>query len=108
MGVRVGRWRGGRRRWGWLLVTIDVVGAGHCDGVDGHRRCKCKEEKNEKKLTCSAGFTLICRGWQWQRPQWRSTQVGGGQHVAAIDNVGGAAFGGMHCIAIGESWVVLQ
>ena len=25
MGVGVGRWHGGRRRWGWLLVTIDVV-----------------------------------------------------------------------------------
>ena len=50
MGVGAGRWRGGRRRWGWLLVTIDVVGAGHCDGIDGHRRCKCKEEENEKKL----------------------------------------------------------
>ena len=43
MGVGVGR-------WGWLLVTIDVVAAGHCDGVDGHRHCKCKEEENEKNL----------------------------------------------------------
>ena len=49
----MGRWRGGRRRWGWLLVTIDVVSAGHCDGVDGHRRCKCKEEKNEKTYLLS-------------------------------------------------------
>ena len=35
--------------WGWLLVTIDVVSAGHCNGVDGHQHCKCKEEENEKK-----------------------------------------------------------
>ena len=90
VGVRVGRWHGGRHRWGWLLVTIDVVGAGHCDGVDGHRCCKCKEEENEKKLTCSAGFTLICRGWQWRRLQWWSTQVGGGQHVVAVDDMGRA------------------
>ena len=50
-----------------------------------------KKKKMKKKLTCSAGFALICRGWQWRRPQWWSTQVGGGQHVVAVDNVGGAA-----------------
>ena len=25
MGVGVGRWHGGQRRWGWLSVTTNVV-----------------------------------------------------------------------------------
>ena len=143
MGVGVGRWHGGRRRWGWLSVTIDVVVVlGIAMVLIAIDAASVKKKKMKKKLTCSGGFALICRGWQWQRRQWWSTQVGGGQHVVAVEDAGGAALqrgmsmrgcatgkscvelqgtsescnrqtiaiftGGMHCIAIGESWVVLQ
>ena len=85
-------WDGGRHRWGWLSVTIDVVMVlGIVMVLMAIDAASVKKKKRKEKFTCSGSFALICRGWKWRRRQWWSMQVGGGQHVVAVEDTGGAS-----------------